>query len=182
MSKLLKCIAFFCFCTIIIACEKDNIVNQNRHNFNGVYSIVSATADQAVDINFDGIAKTNLLDEISPLKYSYLELIIPEGVGNPVYSQFWPNQYFESEGEALPVDYDPTILVNYMNQATVASFIFKQDMSELTLFRQIPDPSFPLPKSVEILPNYQIKVVLDKKLYTRSGWKTTAVEVVYKRF
>lgn len=171
-SALIICIAF--------GCKKQNIEEQLKQDFHGKYSIVSATSDKQLDVNFDGVSNDDLLREIDYLDRSYLELIFPDDSGRYIYSQFWQNQYFESE--IKPAEYDPKIPVNYANQATVASFAFDDQKSQLVLSRDYLDQSFPLPKTVEVLPDRTIKVRMDRNLYTKSGWQKVSIAVIYRRF
>ncbi|WP_219225296.1 hypothetical protein [Pedobacter antarcticus] len=163
-------------------CKKDYPTDEFQQKYNGKYAIVSATVNKQVDVNFDGVANTELLKEIATLKDSYLELIIRDNVKSYVFSQFWQNQFFDSVDEKIPSIYDPSIIVNYVNQATVSSFTIDQEQSKLILGRENIDSSFPLPDSVEILPNQNIKVRMSKSLYTSSGWQNVALTVVYERF
>lgn len=171
------------FLTTFLAfgCKKDQSINELKQKYNGKYAIVSATVDKQVDVNFDGVANTELLKEITILKDSYLELIIRDNVKSYVFSQFWQNQYFDSVDGKMPSVYDPSIIVNYVNQATVSSFTINPEQSKLILTRENLDSSFPLPDSVEILPNQNIKVRTSKSLYTSSGWQKLALTLVYER-
>jgi hypothetical protein len=179
MGKLIFAASALIIC-IACGCKKQNIEEQVKQDFNGKYAIVSATSDKQLDVNFDGISNNDLLKEIDYLDRSYLELILPDNSESYVYSQFWPNQYFLSE--IIPAEYDPKIGVNYANQATVASFAFNDEKSQLVLSRDYHDQSFPLPKTVEVLPDHTIKVHMNKKIYTKTGWQEVSIAVIYKRF
>jgi hypothetical protein len=179
MSKLNLVSSALIIC-IACSCKKQNIDEQLKQDFHGKYSIVSATSDKQLDVNFDGISNNDLLKEIDYLDRSYLELIFPDDSRRYIYSQFWQNQYFGSE--IKPAEYDPKIPVNYANQATVASFAFNNDKSQLILSSDYLDQSFPLPKIVEVLPDRTIKVRMDKSIYTKLGWQEVSIAVIYRRF
>lgn len=182
IKSILAISCFGIFICIASSCKKENNEDQLQQDFHGKYSILSATADKEVDLNFDGIGNKNLLKEIDILSQSYLELIIPKDTKKYVFSQFWQNQYFLGGIDTIPDVYDPDISVDYVNQATVASFSFNNDKTQLILSRDQPDPSFPLPQIVEILPNHNIKVIMDKEIYTKSGWEVVSMVVTYERF
>jgi hypothetical protein len=164
------------------SCKKDKVDNQTSKNLHGKYAIVSATTDNRVDVNFDGVSSIDLLKEIPALERSYLELIRRGNSGPYIYSQFWQNQYFQSMSAAIPTKYDPEVVVNYMNQPTVASFTFREDESELVLSRSTVDSAFPLPGNVTILPDDQVRVRMFKDIYTMSGWVKISIDIVYKKF
>lgn len=161
------------------SCKKDSEYDQQREKLQGKYSIQSATSNQSVDVNLDGTASANLLTEIPRLNEAYLELIFTTDKTRNIYSQFWQNQYFMIENP--PVHYDPTAVVEYQNQATVANFSLSDDYAKINLTRDQPDPLFPLPQSVEIIANGQIKVIMDKRLYTKAGWVTVNIEIKYQK-
>ena len=167
---------------LLTGCKKDDSTDEIQKTLNGKYSILSATADKKIDVNFDGVESSDLLKEIATLKESFLELIIRDNDQSYVFSQFWQNQYFNTSDENIPIAYDPKVLVNYMNQATVSSFTINPDGSKLLLDRKVSDASFPLPESVEILKNQDVKITMAKSLYTSSGWQKTSVIVVYHKF
>ena len=169
--------------TTVISCKKlkDNELDTLESKFHGKYMIVSATADKEVDINLDGKADKNVLNEIPELRMSYLELIVRGNVKKGVFSQFWQNQYFQGI-EGKPVSYNPSILVNFQNQATVASFTADPKAKVLLLSRASDQPDFPLPISVEVLEDQRIRIIHSKEIFTTTGWRTIVFEVVYKRF
>jgi hypothetical protein len=179
MSKISLAISVLFIC-IACSCKKQNIEDHLKQDYHGKYSIVSAISDKQLDVNFDGISNNDLLKEIDYLDRSYLELIFPDDSKRYIYSQFWPNQYFLSETK--PAEYDPKIQVNYANQATVASFAFNSDKSQLILSMDYLDTLFPLPKIVEVLSDGTVKVRVDKSIYTKSGWQEVSIAVIYKRF
>jgi|GEM_PF-5881311 len=52
--------------TGLISCSKEDSAEDNASELAGEYALVSMTSDIAVDLNNDGIASTNLLDELGP--------------------------------------------------------------------------------------------------------------------
>ena len=55
---------------------KDKEINLLYERFHGKYKIISSTSSEPLDVNFDGVASTNLLQEIVALANdgSFLEL------------------------------------------------------------------------------------------------------------
>lgn len=160
-------------------CSKTDANDSFLKQLNGRYVIVSAKSDIASDVNQDGVSSTNLLTEIPELKSSFLELIA-KGEGPYIFSLFWQNQYFQGTN-LPPQNFDPSVIVQYMNQATVADFTVDKHHRNLMLSRSIPDTEFPLPTSVEILDNQNIRISMFKHMYTTSGWINLDITIEYKK-
>jgi len=171
---------YIVFLSVFIAsgCEKSENSPLEKQ-FRGTYEIVSAMATTEVDVDLDGTGHRNMLTEIQNLKNSYLELIVGS-FQTYVFSQFWQNQYFLGV-EGTPISYDPSIVVDYMNQATVANFRFDDKLKTFVLSRSNDEPAFPLPESMKLIQDNLIKVTMSKRLFTRSGWETVKIDVVYKK-
>jgi hypothetical protein len=181
-----------CYATIfifmLVACDKDKLpanrdlpVLQDR--FHGKYDAISAESSEAVDVNLDGVASTNLLSEIPDLKNSDLEIRI-YSINQSLLVQFWPEQYFAYG--PLPVAYSPNMVVHYLNQSVVRLFTFAPDLKQILLQ---PDTSprpdsirFQIPSSVTIGDNDHIQVISPRSLFTRNGWKKVEVTVIYQRY
>ena len=177
--KLIKYFSFLLI-SVLFGCKKESDLDIMQKKIGGKYSIISATSNQLIDINLDGVKTKDVLLEVPDLQSSYLELIIRDNSTSPVFSQFWMNQYFIGV-EGKPIVYDPSISVNFMNQATVATFKVADDGKSLLLERSTDDPAFPLPSSVLVSPENLITILMTKEVFTTSGWKTVVIEVIYKR-
>jgi hypothetical protein len=160
---------------LIGSCSKDNNDIKSK-DLNGEYEIIKASSSEEIDVNLDGLSSKNLLSEIPNLKYSYLKLI-SKGEGTRIYSQFWQNQFFQGPTDLPPINYDPSIIVGYLNQATVAAFIVKNDALILSKL----EGSFPLPNSVNIVDINHIGIEMNKRIYTKSGFMDVIIEVLYQR-
>lgn len=180
-SKL-TLLAILMLTTAVVSCKKEpyKLRQTYEQQFHGKYSIVSATSDQEVDINLDGVKGSNTLLEIPELKASYLELIARGETNATVFAQFWQNQYFIGV-EGRPLNYTPGIIVQFLNQPTVAGFSIDQETKSLVLSRSAEDLSFPLPTSVKIVDKEKIMIIFSKEIFTPIGWKTIKFTVVYKR-
>jgi hypothetical protein len=172
---------------LLLGCKKEdakNTQNELYERFHGKYAITRATSDIAVDVNLDGTKSTNLVEEIPDLKHTYLELLIGTKTLPNGYAQFWANQSLDSEKK--PAGYDPSILVMYLNQPTVARFKFNDDLTALSLSQEPskdPHPEeFSLPQSVTIGQDNEITVKMKRTLYTRYGWVPVSITVTYARF
>jgi hypothetical protein len=173
--------------TLMLGCKKEDATesqNELWERFHGKYAITRATSNIAVDVNLDGSKSTNLVEEIPDLKYTYLELLIGTKTSPNGYAQYWANQSLNSEQK--PAGYDPSILVMYLNQPTVASFEFNDDLTVLSLHQEPskePQPeAFSLPESVTIGKDNEITVKMKRTLYTRAGWVPVSIVVTYARF
>lgn len=181
-ENLLKSCFAFCLAAILCSCDKEYESRPQtiESQFHGKYSIVSASADKEIDINLDGQRSKDVLKEIPELTFSYLELIVRNNSSEGVFSQFWQYQYFYGV-EGKPVTYDPSIFVNFRNDATVAMFKVDSRKEFLTLSRSYTDLNYPLPISVEIMKGDMIKIIHRKEVFTPDGWTTVTFEVLYKR-
>jgi hypothetical protein len=173
--------------TLMLGCKKEDATesqNELWERFHGKYAITRATSNIAVDVNLDGSKSTNLVEEIPDLKYTHLELRIGTTTGRNGYAHYWANQSLNSEKK--PAGYDPSILVMYLNQPTVASFEFNDDLTALSLHQEpTKEPrseDFSLPESVTIGKDNEITVKMKRTLYTRAGWVPVSIVVTYARF
>jgi hypothetical protein len=181
VKSLVLFICFFACFSILIAsgCKKDTMREKEELTvrFEGKYKIIKATADHSVDLNLDGSASSDLFLEIPYLEKAYLALRVNTQTGPFVYSQLWPNQFVSD-----PAGTNTTVYVHFVNQATAANFSVDEDKTKLNVFREESDPSFPLPLSVRVLPNDNLKVLMEKNIYTKGEWSKVTIEVVYERF
>lgn len=171
---------------ILAGCKKtDNNDNnaQIRERFHGKYAIVSAVSSRAVDVNLDGTASINLLQEIPDLQNSNLELRLRENITPYTFEQSWQNQVFPYNSK--PAGYEPGIVPMYANQPSVSLFTINNELNTFNVFRTTnttDNPNFPLPKLVKVETDGLITVVTERTLYTKAGWVTVSVEVRYKKY
>ncbi|HKG05192.1 MAG TPA: hypothetical protein VKB19_01970 [Pedobacter sp.] len=180
--KIILQVSLICFgCVYFLflqSCKKNAVGKDDdlKARFEGKYKIIKAVADRSVDLNLDGSASSNLMSEIPNLEKVYLDLRVNKKTGPSIYSQLWPNQFLSTP------DPSGAVYVNFANQATGATFSIDLENMKLNVFRDRPDPSFPLPLSVSILPNNRLKIIMEKNIYTPDGWSKVHVEVEYERF
>jgi len=153
-----------------------------QERFQGAYKIVSSTSNEAVDINKDGQASTDLLKEIDLLSNAELLLRIPanpnEKGSSFLFTQFWQQQLL------VTVNTTDTIST-YALQGTVRNFNFSPSLDALLIApdgHQVDLQRFPFPDEVTIGSNDQIKVVMQKRLYTSKGWKPLTITTWYQRY
>lgn len=168
-----------------------------QDQFHGKYRIISAIADQEVDINMDGFTSTNLLTEIPEFRFDNHPNIVELRIYGPsriianssfLLSQGWPEQYIwanNKEWDGGPdLDYSESLSVSYANQGTVRSFEFSDDLKEITVqpgqnenpFRWV------APQSVKIDNVGNLHFVNKRYLYTKGGVKQVTIRSVYQRF
>jgi hypothetical protein len=172
-----------CIPVLLTSCSrKDSLADTTRiihDQLHGKYKAISSISNDAVDINLDGSASTDILAELPALTkaFSNLEILI-QTKEKFLLCAYWPQQDL---GYGVP----PNVAVNYVNQGTVRLFTLKENNNEILVKPdEAPlDPErFPFPSSVTIEGPDLIKIVLDRKLYTSKGWITTTITTVYQRF
>ncbi|SHF91435.1 hypothetical protein [Flavisolibacter ginsengisoli] len=162
----------------ISSCKKSAIaanedVKALYERFHGKYKIVNVSSSEAVDLNGDGMASTNLLSEID-LENSLLEIRIGSEY---VFIQTWPEVYL-SPGV-------PDSVIHYANQGVSRYFAFDNAIQQLNVKPENPtvdEVRFPMPESVLIKQGDNIEVTINKRLYTSLGWKIIKVVTLYKRY
>jgi len=180
---------FICIIIILTGCSRKDAAPDNtkqvHDQLHGKYKVISSTSRDAVDINMDGIATTDLLVEVPAINQSYrgLEIRIVDK-DKFLLDESWPQQYLDYG--ANPDVYDPSVAINYVDQGATRLFSLKDNSNEIIVKPDtdyIPDPvKFPFPTSVTIEGPELIKIVLNRKFYTSKGSITTTVTTVYKRF
>lgn len=167
-----------------------------QDRFHGKYKAISSISSEALDVNLDGKASTDMLVEIPELTASYrnyLELRIYNPSKNwlstgYLFTQWWPEQYIwvnNQEWQIQPIDYDPHLLVNYAMQGAIRTFTFSPSLDKLVL-----EPSdyadnslrWKRPESVTVVGEHTIQIVNKKTLYTRMGVKEVTITTTYERF
>ncbi|MFT2010470.1 hypothetical protein ACMA1I_17480 [Pontibacter sp. 13R65] len=177
----------------LTACQQSSDVAPNENvaalheKFHGTYKPIHSESNLALDINLDGTASTDMLEEISDLPNMLLEVsIFGKNQHNPkpsfLFVHHWPQQSF---GRVEPTDFDPNIKPLYARKVVVWRFAFDSDFTQLLLEPQPPtltDPElYTPPHSVLVKGNGLIEVTLSKRLYTTKGWKTVQIVSLYER-
>ncbi|SDE88055.1 hypothetical protein SAMN04487996_107270 [Dyadobacter soli] len=168
-----------------------------QDQFHGKYRLISAVADQNVDINMDGFASNNLLTEIPELQLENHPNIVELRIYGPnhiianagfLLSQGWPEQYIwnnNKEWDGGPdFEYKDGLSVSYANQGTVRQFTFTEDLKEITVQRNTNENPFRwvAPESVKINNAGLLHFVNKRYLYTKEGVKQVTIQSVYQRF
>jgi len=177
-------------CTILlISCEK-NASNENfeslKEKFNGKYEIISSISKDAVDLNMDGIASTNLISENSEIFNAGLELKILND-SKLLFEDKWPVETILNTEDGIfdSTCYHPTYIISYSLYINPISCQFEDNYSSIKLLENIQQNSTNKLISIEsitIEENETIKVITIRKLYTMKGWIKTKIESRYKRY
>lgn len=162
--------------------------------FHGKYKLISVLSSEPLDVNFDGVASTDLMSEMSALTANgpYLELRV-KYPDRPVFlfAQFWPEQYiYTYTGSNLTwngrdtLSYDPKRSVHYAEQAAPYAFAFSDDMSHILVKPndQSDQIRWTKPESVFIEAQDRLRLVNRRHIYTRAGVKEVLVTTYYERF
>ncbi|TVT42677.1 hypothetical protein FNT36_00875 [Hymenobacter setariae] len=141
-------------------------------------------AETAVDLNRDGQASKDLLKEIPDLSLSAGQLILLIQNNVKLFEQFWPQAYVTQDyRQSSP---DSLLLQGYADQIMPRYFSFDKSITRLVVE---PGPAaaadggrFPAPEEVKLEGNEQIRVVVNRLLFTRQGWRLVRVTTWYKRY
>ena len=169
-------IIYLLICTVLTSscshhASAPDETQQIYERLHGKYKAVSAVGSEAADVNLDGTATKDMLSELPELASCDLEIRIV-AKNNFLLAQFWPEQFVGYGVE--PTGYDPSLVVNYARQAMTHTFSL--DVSGNSLQVNGGDAV------VTIEGKDTIKVVISKKLYTSTGWKTISITGVYHRY
>jgi hypothetical protein len=189
---------------LLSACTPDTAVPPNLdrealyNRFNGTYEVISSVSNVPVDVNRDGEATTDMMQELNQLNRAYGNNLIVYIMGKErlidqkdlKFLQWWPEQhiYLRTEKRAWqwePVGYDPQQTVNYASRGIFRSFRFMLDLTKIeTLPSAPPDASllWETPRSVDIVGEHAIEIVNRKTLYTTEGVKEVIITTRYERF
>jgi len=207
----MKILLLFCLILLstLLCCKRDNNgldvrtleaqkIAGLKDQFHGKYGIVSSISSEAVDINMDGIASTNLFEEIDilPAEKNYhfdVEVRIYDAnrfSDGPTYlfNQAWPEQYIRLDNKDWTggpgLNYDPLLRVDYVLQGTSRQFKFSKDMKLLNVFAGDKENPYRwiMPKSIQVSEAGKLIVVNKRYLYTKQGVKEVSVTSVYERF
>jgi hypothetical protein len=162
-------------------------VNALYQRFHGKYKPVFSTSSEAIDVNLDGKATVDMLEEIPELlNIGGIELRIYQGQYNSqrkfIFVHYWPKQEFQTD----PATYIPDLWVPYSMKVVSWSFKFDTDVVQLLIEPQSialadPDTYTPL-QAVKVVDDDRIEVIFSKRLYTASGWKTVQIRTRYERY
>lgn len=162
--------------------------------FHGKYRIVSSMSSEPLDVNFDGIASTNLLSEIPELNNygAHLELRVKYPDRSVfLFSQAWPEQYVNTYTGPNPewngldtLSYSPSYSVNYAYQAGPYRFSFSEDLSQILVAtnEKANKIRWVKPESVFIEAKDQLRLINKRRIYTREGVKEVTITTLYERF
>ena len=152
--------------------------------FHGKYQLLSAVADVPVDLDRDGRASTNLVEELPDVKASDVILLIKEDNSFKLFEQSWPQPNVTRDWNAS--NPDSLIVQGYAIQLSPRSFTFDKSVTNL-LIESGPVSAtdagrFPTPEVAAIEPGDQLRIVVQRALFTRKGWKLVRITSVYKRY
>jgi hypothetical protein len=155
------------------------------HNrFHGKYQLLSADADVPVDLNRDGRASTNLVDELPEVKSSDVILLIKEDNSFKLFEQAWPQPNVTRDWNASSPD--SLIVQGYAMQLSPRSFTFDKSVTNLVIepspASAATDDRFPTPQVAAIEKDDQLRIVVQRSLFTRKGWQLVRIITVYKRY
>lgn len=156
-----------------------------RNRFHGQYIIVSSTAGQAVDLNRDGQASTDLLTEIPNLgrKQSTLNVLIRDN-GLKWFEDFWPLPAITRNWNYS--NPDSVMVAGYLYNPVPRDFTFDKAVTNLLVEPGAADKATggrtPAPESVTIEGDGQLRVVTLRLLYIGRTWQPVRIITVYKRF
>jgi hypothetical protein len=166
------------------ALEPSEDTSALHDQFHGKYRLVSATAETAVDLNRDGQASKDLLKEIPDLTLSAGQLIVLIKDDAKLFNQFWPQpdvtrDWQQSSSDSLTVQ-------GYADQMTPRYFTFDKAVTHMIVK---PEPlaaadggRFPVPEEVTLEGNEQIRVVVNRRIFIRQGWRFVRITTWYKRY
>jgi hypothetical protein len=155
-----------------------------REQFQGKYQLLSATSNQAVDLNGDGQPSVNLVAKVPTLVESDVEVRIGHFPLQEDYvgfiDQSWQTQYL------TPVRGYPDSLVvgGFVNALTHLSFNFNAARTQL-LPEQLPrvaNDQYPAPVSITVVNAEELLVVTDRTVFVHSTWQPVRITVRYKRY
>ncbi|RZK13258.1 MAG: hypothetical protein EOO56_27575 [Hymenobacter sp.] len=153
--------------------------------FHGQYSIVSATADRAVDLNRDGRASTDLLTEIPDLGLNQSRLLVLiRDNGLKWFEDSWPQPIIARNWNYSSPD--SVMLNGYLYSPMPRDFTFDKNVTSLLVEPGPADKADggrrAAPEKVTIEGDGQLRVVTLRLLYIGRSWQFVRIVTVYKRF
>jgi hypothetical protein len=178
----------------LTSCKESCEVAPNKNvaalqdQFHGKYKPLHSTSSQALDVNRDGKASTDMLEEISDLPQTWIEVRIydkSQYYPKPSFSFIhqWPKQELRPEN---PTSTNPLTHFIYATKVVYWNFSLDNLLTQLLIepnasYLTDPDLFSPLEK-VLVKDNDRLEVTLTKRLYTTEGWKTVQIVTLYERF
>ncbi len=156
--------------------------------FHGKYSLVHSTSSEALDVNLDGKASVNMLEEIANLPQSNIEVRIygtnPHNAEPSfIFVHQWPKQEFSS---TEPGGYVPGLQPVYATKVVIRPFAFDPSITELVLEPQaymLADSDLYTPlQAVTVQAGDRIQVTFSKRLYTAKGWQIVQIISLSERY
>jgi hypothetical protein len=184
-NTILFCFIAFTFINCKVDNQENEIFNLDYEKFHGKYKIIKSTANELIDMNFDGKLSNNLITEIIDLKNSELQLRIYKG--GYLFLQTWEEPSFPKTYDVFPTVFDPeNIPRNYMSQGEIHTFEFTSDYKTIKVIRSqtsgSTDYKWTLPQSVNIVGDELIEIITNRKMYTSDGIKMIKITSLYKRY
>lgn len=191
---LLVLLLFTLSCQKKESIQPKNDVELLYQRFHGKYKIISATSSEPVDVNFDGISSSNLLQEIGELNNygNFLEIRV-KNVDKAVFlfTQFWSEQYVYTYTGTNPdwngadtLSYNQKYSVHYNQQGSGYRFSFADDLSQIIITPN--EKAHPVrwvkPESAFIEAKDRIRLTNKRRLYTKQGVREVIITTIYERF
>lgn len=167
--------------------------------FHGKYRVISSVSSEPLDVNLDGTVSTDLIREIPELevdartRYNVEIRIYGPSSSSPKpsfsFMQWWPEQFIRTgvgkvwDGGEL-IDYNPAYIVKHDFQGSFRGLTFSTDLKKLTVKPNENENPFRWvrPQSVTVENNGRLRVVNQRRLYTREGVREVTITTVYERF
>ncbi len=172
---------------LYMACNKSEVDESEaiKQAYHGKYEIISSHAFEAVDLNMDGIASTNLLLENSQLTNAHIEY--RNYKPDALFAYSWPIESFNIP-LGLIMDsssYQSDYVLNYNFYGMVLKCEFNDDFSSLRLLDELeintPNTLVSIESITTVGPDI-IEVTALRKLYTINGFVTMRIVSQYQRY
>ena len=153
--------------------------------FHGQYKLVSSTADQAVDLNRDGQASTDVTKEIPDLNLKQTRLILlVRDNGLKWFEEWWPQPIIARNWNYSSPD--SVMLNGYLSNPVPRDFTVNKAVTTLLVEPGTADKAdggrTAAPESVAVVGNDQLKVVTLRLLYIGRSWRSVRITTIYQRF
>lgn len=153
--------------------------------FHGQYKLVSSTADQAIDLNRDGQASTDVTKEIPDLSLNQTRLILlVRESGLKWFEEWWPQPIIARNWNYSSPD--SVMLNGYLSNPVPRDFTADKALTSLLVEQGPADKAnggrTAAPESVTVLGNDQLKVVTLRLLYIGRSWQSVRITTIYQRF
>lgn len=159
---------------MLSSCKKDgNTDDKNRTIFtklDGNYTLSSATADHAYDINMDGISSTDMLTEIPNLQNSVIDIVVKKK--SKIFRLSWVEQYISLASGNPQYSYNKQGVFNEFETSDDLTQIFPIKNSDQ-------DQRFNLPNFVKNSQNDVVSIQIVKKLMTSAGKHDVVINATY---